>query len=145
VPANTGISEEAVRAQVARLLAWEGLVGADRLGRFLEFTTEKVLSGRVEDIKEYTLGVEVCGRPDSFDPRVESVVRNTASRLRTKLTEYYLTAGRLDPVEIELPKADMFQSFASGARQNLVSSLQQVRQNGRAQFALGSRLPQRLA
>jgi Tol biopolymer transport system component len=111
VPANTGISEEAVRAQVARLLAWEGLVGADRLGRFLEFTTEKVLSGRVEDIKEYTLGVEVCGRPDSFDPRVESVVRNTASRLRTKLTEYYLTAGRLDPVEIELPKGGYVPEF----------------------------------
>lgn len=56
------------------------------------------------------MGSRFAGAP-SPSPRVESVVRNTASRLRTKLTEYYLTAGRLEPVEIELPRGGYVPEF----------------------------------
>ena len=46
----------------------------------------------------------VFGRDDSFDPQTDPVVRLEARRLRRALEHYYLTAGRDDPIRIEIPK-----------------------------------------
>lgn len=64
---------------------------------------EKTLIGQEDQIKEYTLGVEVFERKDTFDPRTDSIVRVTASKLRLKLRDYYTTTGAGDPLVIELP------------------------------------------
>ena len=37
------------------------------------------------ELKEYTLGVEVFDRGASFDPRIDTIVRVQARRLRAKL------------------------------------------------------------
>ena len=44
------------------------------------------------------------GRPPDYDPRVDSIVRMEASRLRSRLQEYYANGGVADPVVIALPK-----------------------------------------
>jgi len=46
----------------------------------------------------------VFGREESFDPQTDPVVRLEAGRLRRDLERYYLTAGRDDPILIEVPK-----------------------------------------
>jgi hypothetical protein len=69
VPAN------AVRAQLSRILASEHFVRSERLSHFLEFTVEQTLAGRADLLKEYPIGVEVFGRKDSFDPRIDAIVR----------------------------------------------------------------------
>ena len=46
----------------------------------------------------------VFDRDDSFDPQTDPVVRLEARRLRRALEHYYLTAGRDDPIRIEIPK-----------------------------------------
>ena len=43
------------------------------------------------------------GRPESFDPRVDSVVRVYATHVRKRLRAYYGTRGRSDPIKIDLP------------------------------------------
>jgi hypothetical protein len=56
-------------------------------------------------LKEYTLGVEVFERGADFDPRIDTIVRTHARRLRAKLEEYYRGgAGCADPILIEVPK-----------------------------------------
>jgi len=50
------------------------------------------------------LAVEVFGRSPDHDPKQDSTVRTEASRLRARLSEYYLGDGKDDPMIIELPK-----------------------------------------
>ncbi len=100
-PPEAPIPVEAVRAQMEKILATELFAGSERLSRFLRFTVEEALQGRADQLKEYVLGVEVCDRKKSFDPRLESIVRTEAGRLRAKLKEYYETLGRNDPVRID--------------------------------------------
>lgn len=103
---------EEIRAEVDRIAAGPGLVRSDRLCRFLRFVVEQTLAGRGEDLKEYSIGIEVYDKGSDFDPRIDSAVRVDARRLRTKLAEYYATAGLSDPIRIELPKGGYVPIFA---------------------------------
>ena len=91
---------DAVRAQLDRILASPGFVNADRLSRFLRFVVERTLEGEGDQLKEYRLGTEVFDRPADYDPRLDSIVRVEARRLRSKLAEYYDGPGRTDPLSI---------------------------------------------
>jgi TolB-like protein len=93
-----------VRQQLERLLASPIFVGSARLRRFLEFVVEKSLAGEGDRLKEYVIGVEVFDRDVEYDPRVDSIVRVEAARLRAKLSEYYQGEGRDDAVVLTLPK-----------------------------------------
>src|SRR5690348_1004057 len=93
-----------VRLQLERILASDEFNKADRLCRFLRFTVEASLNGDQEQIKEYSLGREVFDRKEDYDPRLDSIVRVEARRLRSRLEEYYGKAGQLDPIRIEYPK-----------------------------------------
>jgi TolB-like protein/Tfp pilus assembly protein PilF len=94
----------AVRAELKAILASSVFANATRLQRFLRFIVHRSLSGQAESLKEYLIGVEVFGRPPSFEPQSDSVVRVEARRLRFKLDEYYRAEGRDHQVVIEVPK-----------------------------------------
>jgi serine/threonine-protein kinase len=95
---------QAARKELERVLASPGFARNERLARFLRFVVERYLEGRNDEIKESVLAVEVFGRSPDYDPRQDSIVRTEASRLRTRLSEYYLGGGKDDPIVIELPK-----------------------------------------
>jgi TolB-like protein len=97
-------SEADVRDQLDRLLASAVFVNAGRMSRFLKFIVQKTLAGEGERLKEYVVGVEVFDRDTRYDPRVDSIVRVEAARLRSKLAEYYAGEGRGDAVILSLPK-----------------------------------------
>jgi hypothetical protein len=65
---------------------------------------EKTLANEEAHLKEYTIATEVFGRRSDYDPRIDSVVRVQAGRLRTKLQEYYTAEGKNDQIVIDLPK-----------------------------------------
>jgi TolB-like protein len=93
-----------VRRQLDRLLASSGFANAVRMSRFLKFVVEHTLAGEGERLKEYVISVEVFDRDTSYDPRVDSIVRVEAARLRTKLAEYYAGEGRGDAIVLTVPK-----------------------------------------
>lgn len=64
----------------------------------------EALAGRAERIKAYSIATEVFGRDASFDPQSDPIVRVEAGHLRRALEQYYVGAGRQDPVEITIPK-----------------------------------------
>ncbi|MBZ5617458.1 MAG: tetratricopeptide repeat protein [Acidobacteriia bacterium] len=74
------------------------------MGRFLRLAVEWTLVGKAEELKEYLIGVEVFDRKQSYDPRVDPIVRVEARRLRSKLKAYYEGEGRSDPIVIEFPR-----------------------------------------
>src|SRR5258705_3301126 len=94
----------AIRAEVGRVLASPGFAHNERLSRFLRFVVERHLEGREDEIKESVIGVEVFNRRSDFDPRLDSVVRTEAARLRSRLGEYYSGPGRNSTLRIEVPK-----------------------------------------
>ena len=100
-----------VKESLERVLGSKPFLGSDRLRRFLRFIVEKSLSGQTDSIKEYVLGLEVFDKGPSFDPRIDPIVRVDASRLRSKLREYYEIEGKEDPVRIDLPKGNYVPVF----------------------------------
>ena len=98
------VTPESVRAQLERILNSPTFVRSRRLGRFLRFTIEQALEGRQATLKEYLVGVEVFNKMESFDPRIDSIVRVEARRLRSKLEHYYQTDGADDPIIIHFLK-----------------------------------------
>lgn len=84
----------------------------------LRYLVERTLEGKTDELKEYSLGVDVFGRGAAFDPRADTIVRVQARRLRSRLEEYYNLEGRMDPVLIELPKGHYVVSFRPAASVN---------------------------
>jgi adenylate cyclase len=95
---------EAIRAQLARIFHSAEFRASDKQRKFLQFVVDETLEGRDSQLKGYTIAIEVYGRSEGFDPRVDPIVRVEAGRLRRALEHYYLTAGKNDPVHIGIPK-----------------------------------------
>jgi len=53
-----------------------------RLREFLRFVVNEGLEGRADNLKAYTIGIEVFDRPDNFDPITDTIVRVNAGKLR---------------------------------------------------------------
>lgn len=92
------------QAQVRRILQSKAFRTSEVHRNLLNYLSEKSLSGEAGSLKEYTVGLEVFQKPESYDPRQESVVRMHMARLRQKLAEYYRTEGVDDPIIVDLPK-----------------------------------------
>lgn len=106
------VSREEKLEQLERVLQSHALHSADSLRGFLRFAAGKVIEQQESQLKEYVIATEVFGRNDDFDPRIDSTVRVQASRLRTKLAEYYATEGKTDRVLIDLPKGQYTPTFS---------------------------------
>jgi serine/threonine-protein kinase len=108
---TAAFSEQALREQLARILASEAFKRGSRSGRLLTYLVEQTVAGRAQYLKEYTLGVEALQRGADFDPRSDPVARVEASRLRSKLEVYYATVGNADPIVVALPKGSYVPTF----------------------------------
>lgn len=93
-----------VRAQMEKVLNSATFIRSKRLGKFLRFTIDQFLDGHQGTLKEYLVGVEVFNKLESFDPRIDSIVRVEARRLRSKLERYYATEGQHDDIVIQIRK-----------------------------------------
>ena len=100
-PARVGeIAQEAIHDELSRILKSSIFVQSGRLSKFLRYTVETTLAGAAETLKEYSIGTEVYERKPPYHPGVDSIVRGEARRLRSKLRQYYESAGKDDPVFI---------------------------------------------
>ena len=98
------ITNEEKFAELEKVLQGKTLQGSENLRAFLRFVTIQAIENQERQLKEYIIATEVFGRGSQYDPRIDSVVRVQAGRLRVKLQEYYATEGKNDNLVIELPK-----------------------------------------
>ena len=105
------IPAEAITAELERILGSKGFANAGRLSRLLRYVVERTLAGEADQLKEYAVGVEVFDRDDKYDPRLDSIVRVEAGRLRSRLDEYYNGEGAQDEVRIVLPRGGYSAQF----------------------------------
>lgn len=106
-----GTTPEDVREQLLKVLASEAFHHSERLSRFLRFCVEAALTGEEAKLREHQIGIFVFDRPESFDPRIDSIVRVEARRLRSKLDRYFETEGRGDRVLIQFRKGSYVPTF----------------------------------
>ena len=104
-------SADEIRAELGRVLASDGFANAERMSKFLGYVVERSLAGEGEQIKEYAIGIDVFGRDASYDPRLDSIVRVEARRLRSKVEEYYAGPGRANDVIIQLRRGSYVPAF----------------------------------
>ena len=102
-PSETGPERAGIEAQVARILASPQFRTSRRRSELLQWSVGRFLAGETEPAKEYHIAQEVFGKPDSWDPRIDSSVRVEFNRMRQKLREYYKSEGAQDPIIIEFP------------------------------------------
>lgn len=105
------IPEADVRAELERILSSKGFASAGRLSRLLRYIVDKTLAGEADQLKEYAVGVEVFDRNDQYDPRLDSIVRVEAGRLRSRLDEYYNGEGANAAWRITLPRGGYVAQF----------------------------------
>ena len=101
------------RVQIHRIVSSKALKTSEVHRQLFNYLAEKSLAGEAQNLKEYTVGLDVFSKPPSYDPRQESVVRMHVARLRQKLVEYYRTEGAADPIIIDLPKGAFALTFES--------------------------------
>lgn len=105
------VSAESVRAELEKILSSHIFLTSERLSKFLRYVVEGSIRGQTDALKESILGMRVFGRGESFDPRVDAIVRVEAGRLRARLAAYYQTTGAGDPVRIEINKGGYVPAF----------------------------------
>jgi hypothetical protein len=98
------LSETGPSEQVERILRSDTFRASGVLRRLLRYLADKAFAGEADQLKEYTIGIDAFGKPSSYDPRQDAIVRLQIGRLRQKLADYYRTEGQGDPVVFELPK-----------------------------------------
>ena len=78
---------------------------------FLRFVVDRRIEGRTEDLKERSLGVDVFGRPPSYDTSADPVVRSSASEVRKRLAQFYRDPQYSRAIRIELPLGSYIPEF----------------------------------
>jgi len=106
---------DAVRSQLAHILASDIFSRSDRLTAFLTYIVEQTLDGHGASLKEHVLAMEVYGKGPDFGAAVDPIVRVDARRLRDKLREYYASAPH-DAIVISVPKGSYAPTFEMNGR-----------------------------
>jgi hypothetical protein len=100
------------RAQLEKVLSSKVFRSAPALCKFLEHIALKLIEGASDELKESTIGAEVFGRPPTYDPRIDTVVRVAAHRLREKLKQYYDEEGAEDEILLVMPRGHYIPEFS---------------------------------
>jgi Tol biopolymer transport system component len=101
---KTVANQEEIQQHLDRIVTSPVFAQSERMKRFLRYSVEKTLAGEADSLKESIIGIEVFDRPPEYDPKVDSIVRVEAHRLRQKLAQFYTATGAAEQIRIDLPK-----------------------------------------
>jgi tetratricopeptide (TPR) repeat protein len=110
------IDQGQVKRQLERICGSPQFRAAGRLRDFLIFVVEQTLAGNKQQLKEYSIATDVYARLPSFDPKLDSIVRVEAIKLRARLGEYYGGNGSSDEIRICIPKGGYVPEFHNYGR-----------------------------
>src|SRR4051812_32563629 len=100
-----------VKGQLAKICNSPQFRTSSRLRDFLQFIVRETLVGNAQSIKEYSIGTLVYSRGALFEPKIDSIVRVDAIKLRRRLTTYYAQEGSADQLVIHVPKGGYIPEF----------------------------------
>jgi hypothetical protein len=96
--------EEAREQLLQRILSSRQFAHAHILKRVLSFVCERSAEPEAPPPKEHEIAVQAMGRPASFDPRTDPIVRVSMASIRDRLLAYFATEGRQEQLRLNVPK-----------------------------------------
>lgn len=97
-------SQEECRALLLRILSSTDFQRARRLRDLLAYVVDRKLAAAPQDLIEVRIGERVFGRPDTYNPGEDSIVRTEARQLRQRLESYFAGEGKEEAILLEIPK-----------------------------------------
>jgi hypothetical protein len=110
-PLPAGPSDAECRALVERILASKEFRRAKRLCDFLKYVVDRKFHDAPHEVTEVLIGQRVFGRPATYNPSEDSIVRTEARNVRQRLERYFADDGRDEPLVLEIPKGGYFPVF----------------------------------
>jgi hypothetical protein len=111
---QTKEDRETILRELEEVLASPHFCNSKRYPTLLRYIVENTLAGKLELLKERTLGVEVFDRPATYDTNTDTVVRYTAGEVRKRLLLYYSEHGHYNGIRISLPAGSYVAEFVHG-------------------------------
>lgn len=93
-----------LRQHLHDVLEGSAFRSSHRSGQFLRYIIEQAVAGNFDSLKERVIGIELFGRPASYDTGEDAIVRVTASDVRRRLFQHYGTYGADSVFRISLPQ-----------------------------------------
>jgi len=128
VPSTTAETTtwELERAELQSVLQSPLFARSPTLSQLLSYLCEKTFAGETEQIKEYSVALDVFDRRDTFDQDTDSIVRVQANRLRKRLSEYYAAEGAGHAIQITIPVGQYVPQFRRVEIPDRVDALKSV-------------------
>ncbi|MGD0739268.1 MAG: hypothetical protein ABR957_06695 [Terracidiphilus sp.] len=105
---------DAILRELEAVLASPHFCNSKRYPTLLQYIVENTLAGKLDSLKERTLGVEVFDRPPMYDTNTDTVVRYTAGEVRKRLLLYYSEHASISGIRISLPAGSYVAEFLHG-------------------------------
>lgn len=99
------------RAELDAVLRSPLFLRSPSLTHLLAYVCEKTFAGEADQIKEYSIAIDVFDRRETFDQDADSVVRVQANRLRKRLAEFYASEGASHDLQITIPIGQYVPTF----------------------------------
>src|SRR5664279_307191 len=96
--------QEAERRLLERIMDSPHFAQASSLKRTLAYLCERPDDNGSNLPKEYEIAVEALGRPGSFDPKTDPIVRVNVAAIRQRLQAYFESEGREEKLRLDIPK-----------------------------------------
>ncbi len=137
---------------VRRIVATPAFVRSALLTRFLLYICDRKFAGHADEITEYQIGVKALGRPATYNPGEDNIVRNYARILRKKLDEYFAGDGQDEPTRIVIPvghyvpvfEANRPRATSTSEEDRVLSGAAPMSRLGRARLFFATRSAKRL-
>ena len=104
-------SEEQIREHVSDVCDSSEFRGKKTLCRLLVYLVEETLAGRSDDIKGYSIAVDVFNKDPSFNPDLNPLIRINVGRLRRSLELHYAKATEDMPFRIVIAMGNYAPQF----------------------------------
>ncbi len=104
----------AVEAELERVCASSHFRASRRSCEFLRYIVQVALSGRLDSLKERSIGIDLFGRDTSYEPSSDATVRVRANEVRKRLASYYTSSSALvesHSIRIELATGSYIPRF----------------------------------
>jgi hypothetical protein len=104
----------AVEEELVRVCASAHFRTSKRSCEFLQYIVRVTLDGRMDSLKERSIGIDLFGRDSSYEPSSDATVRVRANEVRKRLSSYYasMPAGSAGvEVRIDLPTGSYVPHF----------------------------------
>jgi hypothetical protein len=92
----------AVKEELAAIVASPSFSNSKKSCEFLQYIVQVTLDGRVDSLKERSIGLDLLGRDTSYDPSSDATVRVRANDVRKRLKFFYSTQTPKSGYQIEL-------------------------------------------